>query len=551
MTVRSAVLALRPRAVVLTAALALVVLAAGIGPGARRTPPARADTVPPAGVPATVSADALPTWQINGVVWSQVTVGNTVYATGSFTKARPPGVAAGSTQEVAAANVFAFDIRTGARVASFNHALDAQGMSLAASPDGTRVYLGGDFTRVDGQPRSHIAAFDTATNALVPTFTPAVNARVRAMAVTGSTVYVGGSFSSVAGQARKRLAAVTPAGALTSWKPTADDAAVLAMALAPDGSRVVVGGAFTTLNGTRAYGMGSLSTATGAQLPWAANTVVKDATPNGAITSLRADATQIYGSGYALGAGSSFEGSFAANPSTGAIAWLNDCHGDTYDVRPVGQVLYSVGHAHDCRWVSSFPETSPRSFHRTLASTTYPRGVNRGPDNYGWNYNGVPASRPLHWWPNLSIGSYTGQSQAAWSLSCNADYLVLGGEFLSVNGTKQQGLVRFARSGLAPNKRGIESPNLVVTASSPAAGTARLTWGAQWDMDNETLRYDVYRDGSATPVRTLSRASSFWVRPALTVDDVGVPRGTHTYQVVVRDPFGNLARSATVPVTVQ
>ena len=262
-------------------------------------------------------------------------------------------------------------------------------------------------------------------------------------------------------------------------------------------------------------------------------------------------ATKVYGAGYAFGAGSNFEGTFAADPSTGAIAWLNDCHGDTYDVRPVGQVLYSVGHAHDCRWVGSFPETSPRSCHRALASTTYPRGTNPGPDSYGWNYNGVPASSRCTGTRTSPVGTYTGQSQAAWSLSGNADYVVLGGEFPSVNGTKQQGLVRFARSGLAPNKRGIESPNLALTASSPAAGTARLTWGAQWDMDNETLRYDVYRDGSATPVRTLSQASSFWVRPALTVDDVGVSRGTHTYQVVVRDPFGNLARSATVPVTVQ
>ena len=53
-----------------------------------------------AGTPATVSADALPTWQINGVVWSQAVVGNTVYVTGSFTKARPPGVAAGGAGEV-------------------------------------------------------------------------------------------------------------------------------------------------------------------------------------------------------------------------------------------------------------------------------------------------------------------------------------------------------------------------------------------------------------------------------------------------------------------
>src|SRR5829696_1775856 len=69
--------------------------------------PAHADT--PA-LPATVTADALPTWQINGVAWSQTVVGNTVYVTGSFTKARPPGVPVGGAGEVDALNIFAFDI---------------------------------------------------------------------------------------------------------------------------------------------------------------------------------------------------------------------------------------------------------------------------------------------------------------------------------------------------------------------------------------------------------------------------------------------------------
>ena len=59
--------------------------------------PAAADTAPWApGEPATVSADALPTVQINGVVWDQVIIGNRVYATGSFTQARPAGAAAGT-----------------------------------------------------------------------------------------------------------------------------------------------------------------------------------------------------------------------------------------------------------------------------------------------------------------------------------------------------------------------------------------------------------------------------------------------------------------------
>jgi hypothetical protein len=150
------------------------------------SPVALADTAPAPGTAATVSADGLPTWQINGVVWSQAVVGNTVYATGSFTKARPAGVAAGGAGEIDALNVFAYDITTGNPVA-FSHSLNAQGLAVAASPDGSRIYIGGDFTSVDGLPRGHVAAFDTATGALVASFAPNVSNEVRALAATNST----------------------------------------------------------------------------------------------------------------------------------------------------------------------------------------------------------------------------------------------------------------------------------------------------------------------------------------------------------------------------
>src|SRR5215207_5769349 len=107
------------------------------------------DTAPSLTTPPTVSADGLPTWQINGVVWSQVVVNNIVYATGSFTKARPPGVPAGGAGEVDARNIFAYSITTGNRVSSFNHSLNAQGLAIAASADGSRIYVVGDFTTVD------------------------------------------------------------------------------------------------------------------------------------------------------------------------------------------------------------------------------------------------------------------------------------------------------------------------------------------------------------------------------------------------------------------
>ena len=178
----------------------------------------------PAAPPPTVTADALPTWQINGVVYSQAIVGNTVYVTGSFTRARPPGVAAGGAGEVVANNIFAYELTTGDRVAAFaTTRLNAQGLVIRASADGTRLYVGGDFTTVDGVARGHVAAFTTANGALVTGggFTPPnVGAQVRGLGITATTVYVGGNFLSANGVARTRLAAFpTSNGAMPAGPP--------------------------------------------------------------------------------------------------------------------------------------------------------------------------------------------------------------------------------------------------------------------------------------------------------------------------------------------
>ncbi len=528
------------------ARLAALVVAAMAGLGLSNVGPVTADTAPAAGVPATVSADPLPTWQITGVVWSQVTVGNTVYATGNFTKARPPGMWQGGPTEITVGHLIAYDITTGQRVASFNHILNAQGMAITASPDGSRIYVGGDFTTVDGIARSHIAAFDTATGNLSTSFAPAINGQVRAITANNSTVYAGGAFESAAGVARTRLASFSAAnGAMSpTWAPTAPDGYVYSLVLTPDQSKVVVGGQFDTLNGAPAHGMGAVDPVTGLSVPWVANTVIKDAL-NGAITSLRTDGTSILGSGFAFGSGAYFEGSFSLNPANGAINWLNDCQGDTYDVLPVGQVVYSVSHAHNCTMVGSFPDTNPRvRWQHALATTNYATGVNNGPDIYGWNYKGQPDATVLHWYPDLGIGTFTGQYQAAWSLTGNGTYVALGGEFPTVNGGDQQGLTRFAVATAAPNKVGPQyttnpsRPTPATNASSTLPGTVQVSFGTAWDMDNQKLTYEVIRDGQ-TVVYTTQASTNFWTLPTLSFTDSGVPGGTHSYQVRIKDPFNN------------
>ncbi len=531
------------RAFALLTAVVLVLAWAGLVAA-----PAKADTAPINGLPATVSADALPTLQVNGIVWAQVTVGNTVYATGHFTEARPAGAAAGVSQ-TARGNLLAYDITTGKLITTFSHSLNAQGMVLSASPDGSTVYVGGDFTKVDGLTRGHIAAFSTATGALKP-FAPALNARVHAIAASNSAVYVGGSFTTAAGVNRSRLAAFTTAGALTTWAPSADNE-VDAMVLSPLG-KVIVGGHFAKLNGIATLGLGAISP-TGAALAWAANQKVKDSGVNSGITSLTSDGSQIYGTGYVFGPGGNLEGSFAADPETGAIHWIEDCHGDTYDSFPMGQTLYVVSHSHYCGNIGGFPQTNPWGFYRSTAFTTYPTGTiaHNSIVNYT-DWYGNPSPTQLDWYPTLTTGPYSGQSQAAWSVTGNSQYVALGGEFPTVNGAAQQSLVRFAVRAIAPN---LVAPRPLATLTphvvSLSSGTLRVGWQATFDQDNQQLTYNVIRDGQPTPIYTATVNSTFWQRPAMGFTDTGLtPGSTHTYRVSVTDPLGNTSKGSTVTATV-
>jgi len=521
-------------------ALALVFISA--------PPPARADTAPidPANpaTPPTVSADALPTVQIDGVAWAQVVVGNTVYVAGNFTTARPAGVAAGGPGTVTRNNLLAYNITTGNLITSFAPSLNAQALGIAASPDGSRVYVVGDFTAVDGAGYYRIAAFSTATGQIIPSFRPILESQARAVVATNSSVYIGGTFSSVNGTARSYIAQVNASdGSVTGWNPGAD-LTVEALALTPDGSRLVVGGRFSNLGGQPNYGLGAVDTATGSVVPWAANQKVRDGGTRASITSLYATNDRIYGSGYVYGSLSdgNLEGIFSADPDTGNLYWIEDCHGDTYSVYAMGDAVYGAGHPHYCGNIGGYPQTDPWTYHHTIAFSKAATGTIT-PDPYGYyNWAGNPSPSLLNWFPQYVTGSFTGQGQAAWSLAGNGQYLAVGGEFPYVNGVAQYGLTRFAIPSIAPNAVG---PNvntaLVPNAVSYTKGEVRVSWMATYDQDNTNLSYKVVRDGAtATPVYQTTLQSTFWQRPPMGFIDKNLtPGSSHSYRVYVTDPFGN------------
>ncbi|WP_051684390.1 PKD domain-containing protein [Blastococcus sp. URHD0036] len=505
---------------------------------------ASADTAPAPGLPTTVAADRLPTVQVNGVVWAMVTVGNTVYATGSFTQARPAGAAAGTSQ-TPRGNLLAFDLTTGVLNTSFNHTLNGQGRTIVASPDGSRVYVGGDFTTVDGVARGHVAAFSTATGALVTGFAPTSNRPILALAATATTVYAGGDFTTAGGQTRTRLAAFSAStGALTAWAPSADNT-VRGIVLSPDGTRINIAGQFSTLNGQSSIALGNVDLAGGDLRPWTLG--VTNFGDAGGIWNARSDGRYLFVVVYGFQVGN-LEGTVALDPNTLALVWMNDCHGDPYDVYSTGTVVYTAGHAHDCETSGSYPDQSPTVWKRVIANTIEPTGTllptTKTPRYTSWT--GRPRPTVLNFFPTLNAGTYTGQSQAAWSLTGRGDYLVMGGEFTTVNGVGQQSLVRMASSTVAPNDRGPEltAAQMRPTASSTTAGEVTVSWPSSWDMDNEDLTYRVYRNSETSPVHTVTAASQWWRMPLLTFTDAGLAPGTSaSYRVTVSDAFGNVVSS--------
>ena len=521
--------------------------------------PATADTAPPdASIPKTVADDVLPAPQIDGVVWAMVIAGNTAFIGGDFTTARPAGAAVG-TNTVSRTGLLSFDITTGA-LTSWNPAPNARIKTMTLSPDKSTLYVGGNFTSIASSTRYRIAAFNVATGALT-SFRPVLNGKVNGVAVTSSTVYAVGGFTTANSLTVTGAASYTIGGTVnTGWNPTIANGQALAVVAKPDNSRVVIGGNFKSVNGSSnpGYGLASLDGATAALEPFAVNNVVRNAdngsgTSNAAISSLAMDADGVYGTGQHYGSGT-LEGTFYADWDTGNIRWVEDCHGDSYSVWPVGDVVYTTSHAHYCGNIGGFPQTTPWTSHKALAFTRAATGT-IGHDPYGYtDWYGTQSPTLLNWFPDMNDGTFTGLNQSAWSITGNSDYVLYGGEFTVVNNVKQQGIVLFARTGLSTNKDGprVSGADFVPSVVSLAPGTVRVGWQANWDRDNVALKYEVIRNSASNaPVYTTTLNSTFWQRPSMGFTDTGLtPGATYTYRIRVTDPFGNAVSSTTVSATV-
>ncbi|CAM3038739.1 hypothetical protein ACSL103130_10585 [Actinomyces slackii] len=507
----------------------------------------------------TVAADALPTVQIDGVVWDQEVVGTTVYAVGQFTSARPAGAAPGES-ETPRTNALAYDITTG-EMLDWSPQVDAQILEVEASPDGSTIYLAGEFTQVGGEATARVGAVDASSGERKELGLGA-NSVVEAMDVSpdGSTLYLGGAFTELNGKDRARAAAVDLAsGSVTDFAPKIADFSVRSIAVAPDNSAVTLGGSFTSVDGQATPGLALMGVDGTLRELGLADVVSSGGQFSGAM-NLSGDDRGFYAVFYS-GEGN-FEGMLRADWQGGQIDLMADCHGDSYDVQPAGDIVYVASHAHDCSMIGGFPETNePRQHWHAPAFSATARGtVQPSPEPHYASHTGQPAASVQQFFPEFAPGTHTGMTQATWTVEASRDYLVYGGEFTSVNGKPQQGLVRFARRHVAPNQEGPTDPGEPgIKASVTDSGEVELRIPYRRDRDDATLTYALYRDDTEgktledyqakTAVWNSKQRRAYWETGEVVARDTVEPGSTHTYVVVVWDQWGAWTRSETITLT--
>jgi hypothetical protein len=494
-----------------------------------------------------VGANALSSWQTDGIVFALAYGSGVVYAGGTFSNARPPGEAAGSTTgEVARTYLAAFNSTTGALISSFDPVISYSGtashpgvFALALSPDGKTLYVGGIFDHVNGVSRNDLAAFDTATGALT-SWKPSVFAKVDALAVSpsGSQIYMGGTFTHLNGVARTYAGAVDTSGTLLAWAP-ALNSTVFTLAVAPDDSQVVIGGYFQTINGVSQNAAGAVDPTTGTtNVPWGANIVpwnpgtctssVKNVVISGSTAYLAAE-----GNG-----GGCFDGDFAVSlGSTDSLLWQNDCLGATQALAVVNGFLFKGSHAHDCAYVpGGFPQVAK------------PTG--------GWVTwhlldQSLTDGTLGHWTPNTNVGTtWSGVGNLGpHAMATDGSQLFVGGDFTTVNGKAQQGIAIFP-AGLGSVSPA--NPATAPTVTSTSAGVDSISFPAVSSKAVGTLNYRIFRDGGSTPIATLSATSWPWAKPVLHYQDSGLTPGTsHTYTYQATDGTHYTSKSpASAPIAV-
>lgn len=244
-------------------------------------------------------------------------IGNTVWVGGVIDTVRNPNGSSAGTYS----NALSFDALTGAVNTTFrpiftgatDQIQDGPVNAVERSTDGSALWFGGEFKKVNGTAAKGLVRWNVATNSLSTTFQPRIGAdnktaRVHDIKFFCGRLWVAGDFTSAGGVTRTALVSLDPTtGAATNHvniaitgtaSATAGPTRVYRIAPSPNCQRVVITGNFTRVAGIERYQVAMLNVST---------TGVASLAPWYGLTSLRAS-----------------HPGYGATPCTSQPAWTRD-----------------------------------------------------------------------------------------------------------------------------------------------------------------------------------------------------------------------------------
>jgi len=399
---------------------------------------------PPAAADLSNTSDAYA--QANGRVSAILRVGDLVYLGGSFTQlTNPDGTV------VARNNLAAINADTG-EVAGWNPDANGSVRAMALSSDGSRLFVGGTFTYVNGIYRGRLAAVDLAAGTVDRGWSAGTNSTVRTLAVSNGSLYAGGDFKTIKGQTRMRLAKLDEAtgGLDQNWAPSADQVntvygSVRALAFSEDGSRLYAGGYFGSISGQPTGNLVALDPSTGA-----VDNVFRPNDANG-IQAMAVSGGRVF-----VGTGDNLEGIEAFDGVTGRRDWHigygahAPSEGDVQAMTVHDGTLYAGGH---------FDKLGDQPKHRLVAVDAA---------------TGVMDSQ---WNPNVAAGNL-----GVWAIAAYGPHLYVGGDFTTISGQTRERFARFTDGPERPimGLTGEYFDNMDFTGAKMTRTDARVDyeWGA-------------------------------------------------------------------------
>ncbi len=183
--------------------------------------------------------------------------GNTLYIGGSFSYVGPLTGAGVVTDSITGSPDLAFP--------------KVVGSVYAAASDGAGGwYIGGDFNKVGGQNRRHLAHIKADRS--LGSWNPQADSTVYALAVSGAAVYAGGLFASIGDSSRSRLAAIDiSTGSAVPWNPdvnTGFGIGGFVLSLAVSDSEVFAGGNFSYIGDSARPNLAAINRQSGIARRW-------------------------------------------------------------------------------------------------------------------------------------------------------------------------------------------------------------------------------------------------------------------------------------------